>query len=40
MIRADVHETPADNGTALGANGTAGSPISGWANRAWQALLD
>jgi uncharacterized protein YcgI (DUF1989 family) len=28
MIRADVHDTPADNGTALGENGTAGSPIS------------
>ena len=32
MIRADIHDHPADNGTALGKNGTAGNPISpnGW----------
>jgi len=32
MIRADVHEHPADNGTALGENPTATNPISpdGW----------
>jgi uncharacterized protein YcgI (DUF1989 family) len=28
MIRADVHDRPADNGTALGENGTARNPIS------------
>ena len=28
MIRADVHERPADNGTPLGGNATATSPIS------------
>src|SRR5262245_67783 len=28
MIRADVHERPGDNGTALGENATATNPIS------------
>ena len=28
MIRDDIHDTPADNATPLGGNGTAGAPIS------------